>query len=331
MKRLPEFEKIVGQNIPVTRLQESVMSAENGKEMLSPLFIGEAGKGKTALMHATMNALENRGFNRLFFSSPEEFRSGGEAYDSLVQLLTCGEPFVLGIDEAHLFKKRATVRMDKIFAFIMKALDKTNQNGRPIKIDDNLQIPFDRKAGSIILATNFPDELDPSGAFQSRCDQIILDDYSEDELVEILQVMLEKIQFKHANPETLRLVARCGRGTARPMEKILDQIRITRNASGENRNTINKDDVFQALILSKMYPRGLSSWEIKLMQHCDTPQRLNVLRQMITNVDKKSFDKGTSYMISQGFMGLSSLGLQKTARGVEYLKQAKSLGFNVEI
>lgn len=330
MKRLKHFAGIVGQNIPVARLQESVKSAENGNGMLSPLIIGEAGKGKTALMRAYIDEMKERGFDTLFFSSPEEFRSDGERFDSLVQLIEGDKPYVIAIDEAHLFKNRATIRMERVLNFTMKALDKTNQ-GKPIQFDDNRLITFNRSKGSIVFATNFPNILDKSGALQSRFDTIVLDDYTEDELVEILQVMLQKVEMQHANPETLRRIARCGRGTARPLEKIIDQIKITRNASGEKRKTINGDDVLHALRMCKMYPRGLQPWEISILNRCKSAIRDNVLVQTIPHIEKTVFGRGKGYLIGQGLIKPTPQGLQRTDFGSKYLEKAEKEGFNVNL
>lgn len=329
MKYHKAFENVIGQTIAKTRMTESILSGQAGKEMLSPLFMGEAGKGKTHIMKATLRALEENGFDVLWFNSPEEFRAAGEHYDSFVNLITRSEHFAIGIDEVHLLNHKATIRMDKVKNFLMKALDKNNQN-QNIRFDDNLTVNFDRTKGCFLLGTNFPEQLDKSGAFQSRCDSIVLDDYSENELVDILQFMLTRVKFQPANEGTLKMIARCGRGTARPLEHIVEQLKISANANG-GKTTINKDDVLRALKLSKMYPLGVQPWEISILERTRMAVRDNVLTQMIPNIEPRTYNRGKGYLISKEFAAPTPQGLQRTDKGTRYLETIKKEGFKVAI
>lgn len=318
----PTFNGIIGQAEAKELLTYSIKAGLNGGSMLSPLIKAPAGVGKTKISTAYVNALEEAGFNVLRYSSPEEFRVEGEAYDQLVWTICNAEKYALFIDEVHLIDNRKTVRLERIKAFLMKALDKENTD-KPIRFDDDTIVHFNRRRGSIVLATNFPDKLDSSGAFQSRCDNIELKTYSEDELIGILQVMLKDAGMQHANPETLRAIAQTGRGTARPMQKIVDKIIMQNEANGSDRRTINKQDVFKALKMCRIYPRGITPPEVLIMQFCNQPYKDNVVIARYPNFDGKSFRNSKSYLLSLGFIDQTKDGVVTTVRGNEYIAALK--------
>lgn len=320
------FADTIGQSHAIQLLSQSIASGINGGEMFSPLVVAEAGGGKTHLMQRKIQALKEAGLKTLFFSSPEEFRERSSNYDSFVELITGSDPFAIAIDELHMIHHRKTVQLDKIWAFLMKALDRTNE-GRMIRFDAETSTTFSRKRGCFILGTNFPEKLDSSGAFQSRCDIIKLDPYSVDELVQILQVMLQKEGFQAANENTLKQIARCGRGTARPMASLISQLKMGRSASGETRKTINREDVFEALKLSKMFPRGLRNNEIKLLKLCNMPLRDNVILATLPDMEKDTLSKSKGFLIGQGFATPLPSGLQTSILGKTYLEQSRKEGF----
>jgi SpoVK/Ycf46/Vps4 family AAA+-type ATPase len=246
------FSKIIGQYRAKMRLSESISSAMNDGEMISPLIIAEAGVGKTAVMRAYANGLESVGVQTMFFNSPEEFRERDLQFNQLIELIQSPGKIAVLIDEAHLINFKATRQTDLIRAFLMKAMDGNNQ-GKFIQLNDEISFVPDRKRIMICLATNFPDKLDRSNAMQSRFDKLDLDLYTKEELIEILQLMLHAKGFRHADSETLGIIANCGRGTARPMEKIVDQLVISRNATNPGKTTINRAEVIRALQLVQYF------------------------------------------------------------------------------
>lgn len=323
---MKQFENIIGQEIAKERLTNSVLSATKGGTVLSPLLIGEAGLGKSKMMDAYGDALEENGFMVIRHKSPEEFRNKGAFFDRIRQTILDGGKWALMIDEGHLFKHRSTIQMDMIFAFILKALEK--QNGHPIQFGEDAVV-FDRTQNVVCLATNFPKVLDKSGAFQSRCDTVILDKYNQGQLVEILQKMLVGAGLKPANERTLQAIASCGRGTARPMERIVDQLVIDLKAHGE-KNTINREDVVTALRLSKMFPLGLEPFEIQLLQRCKTQiLRDNVIKATMPQVETAQFNNSKGFLMGHGLVVHTGKGLQTSDNGRRYLTETAKMGFTL--
>jgi Holliday junction resolvasome RuvABC ATP-dependent DNA helicase subunit len=328
----PHFKNIVGQEIAVTRLSESIESASKGGTALSPLVMAPAGAGKSHIMRAYGDGLEEIGFNVLRFKTPQEFRQKDGNFTAIRDLILGGGKWALLVDEAHEFMGGVgamgpTNQTKLIWAFVRKALEK--QDGRPISFDGENAVVFDRKENVVCLATNFPHMLDKSGAFQSRCDSVHLELYSREELVKILHIMLKEAGFKPANDNTLMMIANCGRGTARPMERIVEQLKVSLAAAG-GKETINRDDVIHALRLSKMLPMGVQPWEANLMVRClKAPVRDNIIRAILPQIEVAEFRNSKGYLLGAGLMTQTTHGLQTSNNGQKYLAETKKLGFNV--
>lgn len=328
------FERTIGQGRAKTLLSQSIASAINGGLTLWPLLSQQAGGGKSHFARLYVEALRDQAeFEALFFNSPEEFRGEGEAWESLTNMIKeaslGARRVVIFIDEYHLIHNRPTVRMERLHALLMKAADKGNQ-GKALPWEGETVV-LDRSKICFVLATNFPHQIDKSGAFQSRFDHIALEDYNVEELTGILQIMLQNAGFQPASEKTLSMIAKCGRGTARPMEKIIDRLKMAHNASGKATMTINREDVISALHTSKMYPHGLQSWEVRLLDFCKANPRIDqVIKATMPHVEGKALSKGKGFLIEREFAVQTRSGFQTTTRGVQYLDEIVKAGFPVE-
>lgn len=327
----PVFANVVGQSSAKTLLSQSLDSLKNGGETVWPLLVAQGGGGKSKLGRAFLDGARAMGVHTHFFNSPEEFRADGENWETLCNLISLandGERVMIGLDEYHLIKNRATVRMEAFHSLLMKCADKGNS--RKALPWQGETVTLNRGNITFVLMTNFPEELDKSGAFQSRFDRVELDPYSVSELTEILQVMLTNEGFQPANENTLAMIAKCGRGTARPMEKIVDRLKIAHNASGKATKTINRQDVIEALLVSKMYPQGLADWEVKLLGLCKANPKIDqVILSSLPNVEAKALRKGKGYLIDKNFAVQTRGGFQTTTIGGQYLDAIKKEGFAV--
>ncbi len=317
---MTEFDKIIGQERAKSRLLASVKSFKRGGITLSPLFRAQKGGGKTVLADAYSQELKKAGAKLLRFPSPEEFREEGKEWDKFIQFFTESERSVMFIDEAHLLTYKATRRMDKARAAIMKSFDKSNI-GKVITLDSETSFTFSRKEKTVILATNFPGRLDPSGALQSRMDGMDLDEYDNNELLEILKLMLEAEGFHHLNDGTLDIIAKCGRGSARPLEKLVSEITIL--LGGKKTKTITKAEVKTALRNIKLYPFGISEDELSVLQKFLTPLRSAHAAAALPKIETKLFKQAVGYLFSLKLLKPSGSLIVTSEKGKKYLEELK--------
>ncbi len=317
---MSEFDKIIGQDRAKSRLLASIRSFQRQGITLSPLFCAQKGGGKTVLADAYGLELEKAGAIFTKFSSPEEFREEGDSWNNLVKFFTGPERAVLFVDEAHLINFKNTRRLDKARAALMKSLDKSN-SGKIIVLDSETAFTFSRQQKTIILATNFPGKLDPSGALQSRMDKIDLDEYTNDELLTILKLMLTNKGFHHLNDGTVEIVSKCGRGSCRPMEKIVDELTIL--LSGKKTKTITKEEVKMALRNIKLYPFGLNENEIKILEKLSKPLRLAHALAALPQIEARVFKQSVGYLFSLELLKPHGTLVKTSNKGVKYLEELK--------
>lgn len=319
------LDKIIGQKIAVERLKSDVLSAREGREVPSKLLKGEPGLGKTALANAFLADMERfGGWETMVISSPKEVRMKGSAWGDLLDAITQSDrKIVILIDEAHELMEGVTVQLAKLRSILMKFMDGNNR-GRYIKIDDETGVTVDPTRLAFVLSTNFPDKLDKSGAFQSRCQNVELDHYDKPELIAILQQMLGKARFREADENTLMMIAKCGRGTARTMEKIVQELR-----SFVTKPSINKDDVKNALRRCKLYPEGFCQAEIEMLKRISQPMRDNVLLAAFPNMEVTTLRRAKGHMMAVGLAAQVTGGFQRADKGTRYLKECKEQGFAI--
>jgi Holliday junction resolvasome RuvABC ATP-dependent DNA helicase subunit len=318
------WDNIIGQERAKSRLKASVESFKRGGITLSPLLEAQKGGGKTALADVYCRELEKCGALVYRFASPAKFRSESGDWELFCDFWTSPEPGVLFIDEVHLLNHKPTIRLDKAKALLMEALDKNNA-GRRINIDSDNSFVFDRKVKTVVLATNFPDKLDSSGALQSRADRIILDEYTQDEALLILKKMLENKGFHHLNDGTIEIIARCSRGSARPLEKVTDELEII--LSGKSTKTISRDEVKLALKNVKVYPFGLNENELKIMERAIKPLKLPHIHASLPQIETRAFRKSVGYLFTLEFLRMDGIYAKTTKKGQKYLAELKEHGF----
>jgi Holliday junction resolvasome RuvABC ATP-dependent DNA helicase subunit len=331
MSKKDYFENVIGQDLAKASLTDSIRSGLKGGPMLSPLITGEAGNGKTHLAAAYCDAMEAEGVRVLRYV-PRELRLG-EGLDDILEAFQSGEKYVLWIDEMHELKgstgAAATVTLNLIYNMIMRMLDGTN-HGKIININSNTSIVFDPTKGSIVGTTNFPDRLDKSGAFQSRFDKLELDLYDEKELVDILKMMLSQKGFHHLNDKTLGMIARCGRGTGRPLEQIVKSLAIAHTASGKKQKTINAKEVLDALRRNRIYPKGLQEHEVEMMAYArDRTMQNRTFKSRMPKLETPTLCKSVGFLLSLDFFYDTGRGMETTDYGKRFLEAIVEDGFEV--
>lgn len=333
------FANIVGMHEIVAELIKASMSYYNGGFLVSPLLVAEAGKGKTRILMAWQQALEYLGL-KVILAQPSEFRkSDDEMWIMVKGLITDpGRDYVLIIDEAHeLWQSGATVQLKKIGSLCLKALD-GNFPGGGVPLGDNILAFFDQRC-AIALATNFPARIPEAiGGKSGRAFKLVFPDYSANDLGKITK-LLAKGKGISLDEKACKIIANCGRGTARPIEHVVKQLGLSL-ASGEKKKTeVSRADVLSALRALQMFPRGLSIDEVRLLQRCigkAVPDRIQ--QAMFPSMDAGTLRKGRAYLMQdtegkdgaidgQPLLVPVTGGFMTSDKGKRYLSDLKEAGF----
>jgi len=332
------FKEIIGMEQEKTELIRSVMSGFNGGELVSPLLLAEAGKGKSRLLKAYGEALEIIGLTVLFFQPIDVRKSGEEMWAQMLNII-CEQRqnYALLIDEGHeLFQTGATVQLQKIAVLVNKALD-GNFKGGTIRLGDNIIAEFNRQNCVIALATNFPGRIPK--AIASRAMTMVLPDYTKKDLQHILQGMAKRAGLS-ITANAAKIVANCGRGTARPMEQIVRQLGIQLNSAEKVRSDVKEEDVLEALRSLQMFPRGLTVGEMRILQQLATnPATDRQITAMFPGSDAATLRASRAYLslntenkdgelTDSPFLGFGKGGYVTTEKGKRFLKTCKEAGFS---
>jgi Holliday junction resolvasome RuvABC ATP-dependent DNA helicase subunit len=327
MKIEDHFANVVGQSHVKERLIQSVKSAENGGPMANPFLIAPKGNGKSHLRKAYENAMRGIGVT-VVAAEPDEFRLEGSKWEEIVKTVHSGERFLISVDEAHWLKEKSTSRQDKFLSFVLKATQAVSWD-RPIGFEGQ-EVIINPRNGSFLFATNFPGKLDSSGALQSRFQKMELSLYSMEQLIEILQLMLDKEGFREVNEKTLSFIARCGRGTCRPMEHIVQELVKKRAADGNKKNTVNREDVLHTLHNCQMFPAGLEAWEVEVLNYAKEKDLTDgMILAMIPKIENSDVRSGKQYLFARGYIDFHGRGIRTSDLGKKYLAEIEKDGFSL--
>lgn len=303
------YSHLIGQSAAKKRRIAAWSAYVLGENPESAFFRGAAGLGKTAMMRAdfvaSKIAAELRGENisPLYYYSAGELRRNGEEYKGFISdAMDQGGLFVF-LDEMHeLFP--ATVQSAKIIRIIKGLTDSQQGNFRRVSFGDEGDIQKHASQVCFICGTNFPHAVKDYDAIVSRLGGIDLDLYTTNELCEIAS-LLAKSSGLTINEDTLAMMARCGRGTARPVEKMIDSAK--REAVILGKHTLNRSEIVGIMRDLSLYPRGLARHEVLMLAMSEKDGYVKkqtvataLAIETATVADSLAFLQGTGFIHVQG-------------------------------
>ncbi len=299
---------IVGQPIAKRKLAWHLDNYNASSFMPHLMFIAPMGCGKTMMAKAT-------GKNLSYDGSPKPFLEL-----NCSTLKSVGQ-FVNQVMIPHVNERECTVLFDEaselpkdVSMALLTMLNPNKENRTSFSYED-YTIDLDFRRQTFMFATTEAHKL--FHALIDRCDRIDLEEYSFNELGEIIQRNLPDIDFEDGLKDEIATVLR---GNARQAQKMANNISsfITRSGSSE----MTKDMWRELRHALGILPLGLSRIEVQV---------LNILTEKkecsLTNLSAKTGltpqclrQDFELYLQKHNLMEITTTGRSITSKGLEYLK-----------
>ena len=299
---------IVGQPIAKRKLEFHLENYNASSVMPHLMFIAPKGCGKTMMAKATGKNLSYDGSTKPFLElNCSTLKSVGQ--------------FVNQVIIPHVNQRECTVLFDeaselpKDVSMALLTMLNPNKDNRTSFSYEDYTIDFDFRRQTFMFATTEAHKL--FHALIDRCDRIDLEEYSYNELGEIIQRNLPDIEFEGELKDEIATVLR---GNARQAQKMANNIKSFIARSGSSKLTNEMwGELRHAL---GILPLGLSRIEVQV---------LNILTEKkecsLTNLSAKTGltpqclrQDFELYLQKHNLMEITTTGRAITAKGLEYLK-----------
>lgn len=306
--RPTDFTEYVGQKKVVQNIEVMVESAKiRNQPMDHALLSGPPGLGKTSLAMIIAKAL---GSELHVISGPAIEKKG-----DLAAILTNLNPRdVLFIDEIH----RMHISVEEILYSAMEdyRLDIVIGQGAAARTMQIQIAPF-----TLIGATTRSGLL--SNPLRDRfMAHLHFDFYNHDELAKIVENNSHKLNIA-LDPEALKLIAACARGTPRIANRILRRVRDFSLVKGETK--ISKDSVEKSLSLMEIDHFGLDRMDRKILQVIEDyykggPVGIETLCATLSEDRMTIEDVYEPYLLKEGFLLRTPRGREISQKSKDHLK-----------
>ena len=313
MRTEPElFPQIVGQDRAKRRLK-FYLDGYNASSVIPHLmFIAPKGCGKTMLAKAVGKHLTQREDK----SKPKSFLEiNCSTVKSVKQLFN-------QIIIPHVNQKECTVLFDEaselpkdVTMALLTVLNPNATNRTSFSVEDYV-CDFDFSMQSFIFATTEAQHI--FHALMDRCERIDLEEYTYDELGQIMGRVLPEVYFE---PSALKNVSSVLRGNARAAQKMAMNI-STYLASRDSDVFGQKDWEYLKHHLA-ILPLGLSPIELQVLQFLDDRKNCSLTYLAAkTGLTKSCLQRDFEmYLQKHNLMEITTEGRAITAKGKTYLKK----------
>lgn len=328
------FDGIIGQSGPIARRVNAWASCALGGNPEGAFIRGAAGLGKTVLMRADARAcalaMEIRGIpaDPLFYQSAGELRRNGDEWKIFLgkALDSNSGPILCYLDEFHELFQGATIQGGKVRSIIKGLSDKQRGDVRTVSFGDEGHITRHASEVCFVVGTNFPTKIPDYEALASRLGVIDLQLYTPDELCAIAELLAKKAGLR-VNEDTLAVMARCGRGTARPIEKMIDQ--AVQISLIEGKSTINRQDIAEIMRCLTIYPLGLQLHEVAMLVKGASGYVAKMTMQVILNIEAKIVGESLAYMEHAGLIAIVGGKFSTTKKGIDLIASMRAAKFKM--
>lgn len=246
---LSTFEKIIGQNTVVKKLNFYVNSHRANTSFPTMLFTGSHGLGKT---YVAGLLAENLGRKFLEINCGTVSTTKDFVEDVLISKVLGSKPTTILLDEAHRLSSEVTTLLLSLLA--------TNNNGYNLLDYKGLQIKFDLSKINTVLATTDSFKIFPP--LVDRCETIYFQSYDNTEIIQMLKFYLPGVEFIDFSDSELEDLAYACRGRGRDAYALAQKIK--RVCAGVKK--FRKADWALLKTIFNVHPLGLNDQEVSLLR-----------------------------------------------------------------
>ena len=302
---------IVGQTIAKRKLQFHLENYSASSILPHLLFIAPKGCGKTMMAKATGRNLTVDGKPKPFLElNCSTLKSVGQFINQVVIPHVHQKECTVLFDEASELPKDVTMAL-------LTILNPNKDNRTTFSFEDYV-IDFDFRRQSFMFATTEAHQL--FHALIDRCDRIDLEEYSYDELGEILQRNLSDVTFGKGLKNEIAMVLR---GNARAAQKMSNNIKSLLKRTGSKAVTSELWNKLKHAL--GILPLGLNRIEIQVLRYLTEKKECS-----LTNLAAKTGLTAQClrmdfelYLQKHNLMEINTNGRSITSKGLSYLKKLK--------
>jgi len=316
MKNNDLFPNIVGQDRAKKRLNFYLQGYNANGVMPQLMFIAPKGCGKTTLA----KAMGKNMVSRKDTSKPKRFL---EINCSTVKSV---KQFFNQIVIPHINMQECTVLLDEcselpkdVTMMLLTVLNPNSENRTTFSYED-YTVDFDFSQQSFMFATTEAQSV--FHALMDRCERVDLEEYTYNELAEIVCRVLPDYSIED---DVLADVATVLRGNARAAQKISNHIKSF--LMHKRRKNFTKKDWLELSDALGILPLGLSPIELQILGYLNRPQESSLTRLSAkTGLTKACLQRDFElYLQKHDLMQITTAGRAITKKGMDYLKDYEAI------
>ena len=282
------------------------------------LITAPPGLGKTHLLENIRKMARALGRKPLFVNSGKELGTRLDFGEVCVREMQ-GKTATLIIDEFH----EAAAGVQNAFRSMIEV--SAVRKPREVKFSDDLIFTFDPTIHTVVLGTNRLDLVDEP--FRTRLEIVELEQYSDEEIEEILTQMLRGSQISFEDG-SLRMIAECNRGNARDIISWGGSVK--RRIASLHKKNVDSTDVVSILKTKGILPKGVNKSELAILLALESSsglqQQVLAAKCGCSPSEIKAHEK---YLWRREFVRNEG-NRHITKNGEEYLRYLRNCGFLAE-
>lgn len=316
MKKTNRFPHIVGQDVAKRKLGFHLDNYSASSVIPHLLFIAPKGCGKTTLAKAAGQNLMNEETGK-----PKTF------LEINCSTLKSVPQFVNQVVVPHIHDKDVTVLFDEsselpksVTMMLLTVLNPNPENRTTFSFEDYV-MDFDFSRQSFMFATTEAHKM--FHALIDRCDRIDLEEYTYDELGEIMQRNLDSVKLD-CDRSLLGEIAPVLRGNARAAQKMANNMKSYLQRKNDKKFMKKHwQDLKHAL---GILPLGLNRIEVQILRALSEKKEssltnLSAKTGLTVQCIRQDFEL---YIQKHGLMEINTGGRSLTSKGHDYLKELET-------